>query len=100
MRVAIPISAGTVSPVFDVARHLLLVDIETGKELARGEEALGETGITGRAPHVATLGVDGLICGVISRPLEMMLLSEGTGVIPHTCGWVEDVLQAYAYQHG
>jgi len=39
--------------------------------------------------------VDVLICGAISRPLEMMLVSEGMQVIPHTCGPVEDVIRAY-----
>jgi len=95
MRVAIPTWSGTISPVFDVARRLLLVDIEGGKELRRREEPVDETDIASRAMHVARLGVDLLICGAISRPLEMILISEGAQVIPHTCGSVEDVLRAY-----
>jgi len=84
-----------ISPVFDVAQHLLLVDVEAGRELCRREELLNETNIAGRAMHLARLGVDVLVCGAISRPLEMMLVSGGTQVILHTCGPVEEVLRAY-----
>jgi len=95
MRVAIPTWSGTISPVFDVARSLLLADVEAGREVRRREEPMSETGLAARATHVATLGVDVLICGAISQPLEMMLVSKGIQVIPHTCGPVEHVLQAY-----
>ena len=84
-----------ISPVFDVARSLLLIDIEAGREVGRREEAIEETRIVARATHVARLAVGVLICGAISRPLEMMLVSAGVQVIPHTCGSVEDVLRAY-----
>ena len=95
MRIASPTWSGTISPVFDVARHLLLVDVEAGRELNRLEEPLHETDIASRAMHVMRLGVDVLICGAISRPLEMMLVSGGMQVIPHACGSVEEVLRAY-----
>jgi hypothetical protein len=35
------------------------------------------------------------ICGGISWPLEVMLLSARVEVIPQTCGSVEDVLKAF-----
>jgi predicted Fe-Mo cluster-binding NifX family protein len=95
MKVGIPTWSGTISPVFDVAQRLLLVDVETARGLHRCEEALNETDIAARAMHVARLGVDVLICGAISRPLEMMLVAEEVEVIPHACGPVEDVLRAY-----
>jgi len=95
MRVAIPTWFGTISPLLDVARRLLLVDVEAGREIRRREESLSEMDLAGRSMHIARLGVDVLICGAISRPLEMMLASAGMEVIPHTCGPVEDVLRAY-----
>jgi len=96
MRIAISTWSGMISPLFDVAQRLLLVDIEAGREISRREEPLNETHIAGRAMHITRLGVDVLICGAISRPLEMMLASEGMQVIPHTCGLVEEVIRAYA----
>lgn len=96
MRVAIPISDGRISPVFDVARRLVLVDIENEREVKRTEKVLEEPELATRARRVAELGADVLICGAISRPLEAMLLSAGVEVIPQTCGPVEDVIRAFA----
>jgi len=84
-----------ISPVFDVAQLLLVVDSEAGSEVRRREVPMHETNIGARAMHVARLGVDVLICGAISRPLEMVIVSEGIKVIPYACGSVEDVLRAY-----
>ena len=95
MRTAIPIAEGRISPVFDVARRLLLVDIENKREVSRTEEVLEEPELAARARRVAELGADVLVCGAISRPLEAMLLSTGVKVIPQTCGPVENVLQAF-----
>ena len=95
MKAAIPVSDGRVSPVFDVARRLLLVDIENEREVRRTERVLEERELAARARRVAELGADVLICGAISRPLEAMLLSAEVEVIPQTCGPVEDVLGAF-----
>lgn len=96
MRTAIPVADGRISPVFDVARRLLLVDIESGREVRRTVEVLEEPELAARARRVAELGADVLICGAISRPLEAMLISAKVEVIPQTCGPVEEVLRAFA----
>ncbi len=95
MRTAIPIADGRISPVFDVARRLLVVDVENKREIRRAEEVLEESELAARARRVAELGVGVLICGAISRPLEAMLLSAGVEVISQTCGPVEDVLRTF-----
>jgi predicted Fe-Mo cluster-binding NifX family protein len=95
MRTAIPIFNDRISPVFDSASRLVLVDIEDGREIHRTERALEEDELGCRARRVAELGVDLLICGAISRPLEAMLLSAGVEVIPQICGPVEEVLTAF-----
>ncbi len=95
MRVAIPFFDGGISPVFDAARRLLLVDIEDGREVWRTEQLVEEPELWPRARRVVEFGADVLICGAISRPLEAMLLSAGVEVIPQTCGPVEDVLKAF-----
>ena len=95
MRTAIPISAGRISPVFDAARRLLLVDIENGREVWRTEQIVEEPELGPRARRAAEFGADVLICGAISRPLEAMPSSAGVEIIPQTCGPVEDVLRAF-----
>lgn len=81
--------------MFDEARRLLVVCVEGGGETSRREERIDETDLARRALHVAGLGVDVLICGAISWPLEASLASAGVRVIPQTCGPVEDVLNAF-----
>jgi len=95
VRVGISTWSGTVSPVFDVARRLLVVDVEAGAEVRRIEESLGEMPVLWRATHVSRLGVNTLICGAISLALEQALVSAGIRVIGHVCGDVEEVLGAY-----
>ena len=95
MRIAIPICEGGISPVFDVAKHLMLVDVESGQEIARIQVTLENSDPDTNARQVTDLEADTLICGAISRPLESFLLSAGVDVIPQTCGVAEEVLHAF-----
>jgi predicted Fe-Mo cluster-binding NifX family protein len=84
-----------ISPVFDVAKRLLVVEIEHGREIGRTESLLNEQGATSRLQRLVEIGADVLICEAISQPLETLLVSAGVEVIAHTCGPVEDVVQAF-----
>ena len=95
MKVVVPIWHGRISPVFDVAKRLLVVEYEDGTESDRHEEALSEIEFARRAMRVAATGANVLICGAISRPLEGMLASAGIRVIPQVCGQAEVVLGAF-----
>ena len=86
---------GRVSPVFDVATKVLLVDIEGAREVKREEKPLIETAPAARAAEVATLGCDVLICCAISWPLKVALVSSGMEVIACRSGPVEDILDAF-----
>jgi len=95
MRVAIPHWQGRVSPVFDVAGNVLLVDVADGKETARRNVAIDSPPPQARAKILAGEGATTLICGAISRPLEMALAAASIEVISQTCGNVEQVLAAF-----
>jgi len=95
MRVGIPTWDGRVSPVLDVARRLLVVDVEGNSEVNRSEADLAGAQLGARAEQIRGLGVEVLICGAVSWPLEAILGSAGVRVIPQTCGSVEDVLRAF-----
>ena len=81
--------------MFDVARHLLVVEADGGTEVSRHEEELHETSVGDRAKRIADGGLDVLICGAISRTLEAVLISEGVQVLSYRCGPAEDVLGAF-----
>ena len=95
MKLSVPVCDGRVSPVFDVATRLLVVGVEDSGVVSRQEVSIPEVDPVRRARHVAGLGVNVLICGGISRPLEMMLVSTGVKVIPETCGPVEEVVRSF-----
>lgn len=95
MKVAIPTWQGRVSPVFDVAGSLRLVEVADARAVGRQDATLTATDPLERARQVRQCGADVLICGAISWPLEMALTSAGVRVIAQTCGPVEDVLDAF-----
>jgi len=95
MRIAIPHWRGRVSPVFDVARNVLLVDVADSKEQARQNVAIQADGPQARANVLADHGTSVLICGAVSWPLEMALSATGIKVISQTCGDIEQVLAAF-----
>jgi hypothetical protein len=78
--------------VLDVARQLLVAEVEMNAEVARRKADLDQTHLIARFKRICELGVETLICGAVSRPLEVAPLSAGARVIPQTCGPVEDVL--------
>ena len=95
MKVAMPIWGGRISPVFDAAGRLLVVQVEEGAEVDRSEVPLGEGSLPGTARHLSELGVDVLICGAISRALGDLLDDSGIRVVPWISGEPEPVLSAY-----
>ncbi|MGQ9574833.1 MAG: NifB/NifX family molybdenum-iron cluster-binding protein [Thermoguttaceae bacterium] len=95
MKLAVPVWRQRVSPVFDVCGRLLVVDLDDAGELRRSELSVDEEDPAGRARRLQELGIQVLICGAISRPLEAMLVRSGIRVIGQTCGDVDQVLQAF-----
>ena len=95
MKIAIPYWHERISPVFDVASNLLLVNIVNGDEQQRREVYLEAEAFGVRINTMVELGTNVLICGAISKPLEMGLVARGIKVIPQICGDVAQVLAAY-----
>jgi predicted Fe-Mo cluster-binding NifX family protein len=95
MKVALPIWDGRVSPVFDVAHELLVVDVNGQAVGTQATHVIAETDAADRAKTVADLGVTVLICGAISQALDQLLLSRGVRVIPRKCGDAHEVLAAH-----
>lgn len=95
MRVAVPIFEGRISPVFDWAQRLLVIDHDGTNEQARSEENLAGLAPPFRPGRLAHLGVEVLLCGGISAPVAAMLESQGVSVIPGLVGEVDGVFEAF-----
>lgn len=95
MKIAIPIWEDKVSPVFDTALRLLVVEVEGKKEASRFIYYIGEQDLARKCQHIRTLELDLLICGAVSHTFLHMLLASGLEVIQEISGRAEEVLDAY-----
>jgi predicted Fe-Mo cluster-binding NifX family protein len=95
MRIAIPEWQGRVSPVFDVAANLLLIDVEGSHEIRREKRQLLRTDSRGRLAEFLSFGAGVLICGAISAPVKVRFAASGVQVIGFTCGQVDEVVGAF-----
>lgn len=96
MKIIIPYWQGKVSPLFDAACTMLLVDMDKDRELGRTLTSLKCADPLQRVRQTMGFGADILICGAISGQLECMLQSTGLRIISNICGSVDDVLIAFA----
>ena len=95
MKIALPIWNGRISPLFDTARDLLVIEAQDGMEIARSRQALDGSLLPQRAARLAERRVEVLLCGAISRPMAGMLAASGIKVVPFVAGDVEEVVAAY-----
>jgi predicted Fe-Mo cluster-binding NifX family protein len=95
MNIAIPVWEGKVSPVFDTASRLMVLNLVDQEETSRFEAYIEEQDLTRRCLRIRRLGVDILICGAVSRIFYGILTAAGIHVIPWVSGCAEDVLAAY-----
>lgn len=85
-----------IAPVFDVSRELRLIDAEAGRIAAERHESLpADLPPLDRARRLADLGVDVLVCGAISRPLQAQVAALGLAVEAFVAGETAAVVQAW-----
>ncbi len=94
MKIAAAVWNGRISPVFDVAGRVLVLEVEGGQRRGHQEEPLPESPAS-KTERLAELHVDTLVCGAISRPLAGMLAMRGIRVIAFIAGDADEVIRAY-----
>lgn len=96
MKVAVTVWDERISPVFDSARTLLIVDIKN-KRINQSSytsfDPLFEARLT---EELKQLGVEVLICGAISEIHSNLIEASAIRLIPFISGNVTQVLEAYA----
>ena len=98
MNLAVSVWQGRIAPLFDVSRHFLLMKVEARRMSARREVCLEDLDPWEKVPRLAELGVETLICGAMSRPLQHQAAAAGIRVIPFVAGGVEGVLNAWLHE--
>ncbi len=95
MRIAIPIHQQRISPVFDVASQMLVVEPGAGESPVTRQVELHSPSELGRVRELSDLGIQVLICGALSRWLEEAIIAAGIEVYSRRCGPAEAIVQAY-----
>lgn len=95
MKVAVAYWQGRVSPVFDVADRLLLLEVQGGREVHRETLRLASRESFERAKELTGLGVDVLLCGAVSLSLEKALVGAGIRVVGFLGGEFENLIHAF-----
>lgn len=94
-RIALAVWRNRISPLFDVARRIYLVDADAGAPCDAGEFHTFSNHLAGKIGLLSELRVDTLICGAISKELSLLLITHGIVVIPFIAGMTSRVLSAY-----
>ncbi len=95
MKVAIPVWGEKISPVFDTAAKLMVVDTGGAERSNRTSVSLAGDDLARRCARMQELGVDTLICSAISNPFRRRLNASNIEVIQGISGPTEAVLKAY-----
>ena len=95
MKVALTVWENRISPLFDCARMLLIVDITNQIETGRYFEPFHCESPSSRAAKLSDLSVQVLICGAVSDLFANMIETSGIKIIPFVAGAVDEVIDAY-----
>lgn len=95
MKAAFAVLGDRISPVFDVARELLVLDIDDGEVHESFREQFEVETPVLIAAELKALGIHTLVCGAISRGLAAMISAYGIRIFPFTAGEVGRVVDAY-----
>lgn len=95
MKLAITEYDGRVSPVYEVAKEILLVVVEGGREVSRHRCSLDGGAPLRRIRRLVEYGVQTLICGGITASQVELLHAVGITVVDQQAGPVDRVLQAF-----
>jgi predicted Fe-Mo cluster-binding NifX family protein len=96
MKVLLPIHEERISAVFDAAKVFVLISIKQEQITFCGKFFLENKDPLVKAQKIIELGVNVLICGAISKYIELVLTSANINVIPNTCGSIDEIISAFA----
>ncbi len=83
-----------IAPVFDTAQNLLLVESDGSRIASEKTCALPAEDAAQKVAWLAAQGVDTLVCGAVSRPVQEQLAVAGIAVMPFVAGELRQVIRA------
>jgi predicted Fe-Mo cluster-binding NifX family protein len=95
MKMALTVWENRISPVFDAAQMLLVVEVENNKIINRHYEPIYPEFPTRLAERLAEMNVVVLICGAISEMPANILEANGIRLVPFIAGDAGEIIDAY-----
>ena len=95
MKTAFAFWDNRIAPVFDTARQVHVVQVESGQIVGETQETLSEDLTVQKTLRLVELGVGTLVCGAISRPIHGLVVAYGIQVVPFVAGDLREVIQAW-----
>jgi predicted Fe-Mo cluster-binding NifX family protein len=95
MRAAFSVWDGRMAPVFDVSREAVVLTIEDGAVVSRATENIETSMPALKVERLVELGVQTLVCGAISAPLQHELAVRGVKAIGFVAGEVDEVVVSF-----
>jgi predicted Fe-Mo cluster-binding NifX family protein len=95
MKVALTVWDGRMAPVFDVSREALVLTIEDGGITSRSLEKIETPMGWLKLERLTQLGIQTLVCGAITEPLQHELSVRGVKVIAFVAGEIDEVVKSF-----
>ena len=95
MKVALTVWENRISPVFDCAQMLFIVDIIERRATGGHFEPFHCETPFSRAAKLSDLSIEVLICGAVSNLFASIIETQGITIIPFIAGVADEVLDAY-----
>lgn len=94
MRIAVPCWGDRISPVFDVAQNLLLIDVDGEAETGRQSLSIAGMSPPAKLDLLKNNSVNIILCGAISNSYHQLLELSGIQVYPWNSGNVDEIIEA------
>ncbi len=84
-----------IAPLFDTAKQIHLIEVESGQIIQETQETPATGSPVQMALSLSELNINTLVCGAISRPLYEMVSAYGIKIIPFVTGDLGEVIAAW-----
>lgn len=94
MKVAVTVWEGHISPVFDVFREALILEVQGGQIVSRFTQVVEGDNPEVKVERLRAMGIDVVVCGAISQATFEALRTLGIRAISFVSGEVDTIVAA------
>jgi len=95
VKAAFAVWNGRIAPVFDVARRVIVVEIDAGREVSRRHGTFDSDDARHKADCLRQWGVQTLVCGAVSCSYALSLSQSTIKTIAFVAGEIDEIIGAF-----